>query len=135
MLSDEIIKAIRGIRKTPKEQIRNPFEIQLVVVNLQDIERNIMASTKFKDGDILVSDSHKIISILKGDYNNGEFRDYACIDSEGININSPGVWDGITDWRLATVKEKAKISTAINNRKQKAERDLAAIIELQKLIQ
>lgn len=94
-----------------------------------------MKGYKFKDGDILVSDSHKIISILKGDYNNGEFRDYACIDSEGININPSGVWDGITDWRLATVKEKAKLSTAIKNRKQKAERDLAAITELQKLIQ
>lgn len=94
-----------------------------------------MKCNKFKDRDILVSDSKNIISILKGDYNNGKFRDYACIDSEGINVNPSGVWDGITDWRLATVKEKAKLNTAIEHRKKKAERDLAEIIELQKLIQ
>ena len=94
-----------------------------------------MEGTNFKDGDILVSDSRNIISILKGDYNNGRFRDYACIDSEGININPSGVWDGITDWRLATVKEKEMLNTAIHIRKQKSERDLEAIIELQKLIQ
>ena len=87
-----------------------------------------MVGTKFKDRDILVSDSHNIISILKGDYNNGEFRDYACIDSEGM-------WDGITDWRLATVKEKEKLYEAVESRRQKAERDLEAITELQKLIQ
>lgn len=91
--------------------------------------------TKFKDGDILVSDSKNIISILKGDYNNGKFRDYACIDSEGINVNPLGVWDGITDWRLATVKEKEKLYKAIESQRQKAERDLEEIIELQKLIQ
>lgn len=94
-----------------------------------------MKCNKFKDRDILVSDSNNIISILKGDYNNGEFRDYACVDSEGFNISPSGVWDGITDWRLATDKEKAKLNTAIENRKKKAERDLATIIELQKLIQ
>lgn len=94
-----------------------------------------MKCNKFKDRDILVSDSNNIISILKGDYNNGEFRDYACIDSEGINISPSGVWDGITDWRLATDKEKAKLNTAIEHRKKKVERDLAAIIELQKIIQ
>ena len=96
---------------------------------------SIMKGTKFKDGDILVSDSHNIISILKGDYNNSEFRDYACINSEGININPSGVWSGITDWRLATVKEKAKIRTAIDNHKKNMERDLKRITELQKLIQ
>lgn len=90
---------------------------------------------KFKDGDILVSDSYNIISILKGDYNNGEFRDYACIDSECINVNTFGVWDGITDWRLATIKEKEKLYTTIESRRQKAERDLIAVTELQKLIQ
>lgn len=89
---------------------------------------------KFKDGDILVSDSKKIISVLKGDYNNGEFRDYACIDSEGINVNPSGVWDGITDWRPATEKERNKLFTAVENLKQKAERDLKTIIDLQKLI-
>ena len=96
-----------------------------------------MAGNKFKDGDILVSDSHKIISILKGDYNNGEFRDYACLDSERLNISPTGVWDSeyVNDWRFANTKEKAKLSTAISILKQKLERDLAAIIELQKLIQ
>lgn len=94
-----------------------------------------MEGSNFKDGDILVSDSHNIISILKGDYNNGEFRDYACIDSEGINVNPSGVWNGITDWRLATVKEKEKLYTSIESRRQKNERDLNAIIELQKLVQ
>lgn len=94
-----------------------------------------MVDTRFKDRDILVSDSNNIISILKGDYNNGEFRDYACIDSEGINISPSGVWDGITDWRLATVKEKEKLYKAVESRRQKAERDLEAITELQESIQ
>ena len=93
-----------------------------------------MEVNKFKDKDILVSDSNNIISILKGDYNNGEFRDYACIDSSGINIRTAGVWDGITDWRHATGKEKVKLSTGIERLKKKAERDLAHIIELQELI-
>ena len=39
-LSDEIIKAIRGIRSTPKEKIKNPFEIQLIVANLYESEKN-----------------------------------------------------------------------------------------------
>jgi len=95
-----------------------------------------MKKNEFKDGDILVSDSNCIISILKGDYNNGEFRDYACIESSGININTAasGVWDGITDWRHATNKEKAKLNSEIEHLKKKAERDLAHIIELQELI-
>ena len=45
------------------------------------------------------------------------------------------MWDGITDWRLATVKEKEKLYEAVESRRQKAERDLEAITELQKLIQ
>lgn len=93
-----------------------------------------MGCDKFKDKDILVSDSSNIISILKGDYNNGEFRDYACIDSSGININTSGVWDGITDWRHATKKEKDKLNKAIEKRIKKAERELALLIELQQLI-
>ena len=93
-----------------------------------------MKGNKFKDKDILVSDSNNIISILKGDYNNGEFRDYACIDSSGININTSGVWDGITDWRHATNKEKDKLNKAIERRIKKAERELALLIELQQLI-
>ena len=93
-----------------------------------------MEVDKFKDKDILVSDSNNIISILKGNYNNGEFRDYACIDSSGININTAGVWDGITDWRHATNKEKKKLNTGIERLKKKAERDLVSLIELQELI-
>lgn len=94
-----------------------------------------MGDIKFKDGDILVSDSRDIISVLKGDYNNGEFRDYVSLDSQGLDINTCGRWDGITDWRLATVKEKAKLNTAIHIRKRNVERDLETIIELQKIIQ
>lgn len=90
---------------------------------------------KFKDGDILVSDSKKIISALKGDYNNGEFRDYVCLDSDILYINPTGIWDGIRDWRLATVKERKKLFKAIENRRQKVEHDLGVITELQKLIQ
>ena len=40
-----------------------------------------MKGNKFKDKDILVSDSNNIISILKGDYNNGEFR------KKGVNYD------------------------------------------------
>lgn len=43
-LSDEIIKAIRGIRSIPKDQIKNPFEIQLIVANLYESETVKLAS-------------------------------------------------------------------------------------------
>ena len=90
--------------------------------------------TKFKDGDVLVSDSKKIISALKGNYDNGEFRDYACIDSNVINIKPSGIWFEITDWRPATAKEREKLYKAIESLRQKAERDLAKITELLKVI-
>ncbi len=99
------------------------------------MKRNIMADTKFKEGDILVSDSENIISVLKGDYNNGKFRDYACIESEVLDIYTTGVWDGITDWRLATAKEKEKLYSEIEIRKKCAERDLEVITKLKELIQ
>lgn len=96
-----------------------------------------MELNKFKDKDILVSDSKSVISILKGDYNNGAFRDYAWASctSRALEIRTTGVWDGITDWRLATAKEKAKFKTEIDIRREKAERELEVIVELQKIIQ
>lgn len=45
------------------------------------------------------------------------------------------VWNGTTDWRLATAKEKAKFKTEIDIRRKKAERELEVIAELQKIIQ
>lgn len=99
--------------------------------------KKIMELNKFKDKDILVSDSKGVISILKGDYNNGAFRDYAYLGctSGVLEIRPTGVWDGITDWRLATAKEKAKFKTEIDIRRKKAERELEVIVELQKIIQ
>ena len=96
-----------------------------------------MGLNKFKDKDILVSDSKGIISILKGDYNNGAFRDYAWASctSGALEIRPTGAWDGITDWRLATAKEKAKFKTEIDIRRKKAERELETIVELKKIIQ
>lgn len=96
-----------------------------------------MKCNKFKDKDILVSDSHAVISILKGDYNNGAFRDYAWsgCTSRVLDIRPTGVWDGVTDWRLATAKEKAKFKTEIDIRRKKTERELEVIVELQKIIQ
>lgn len=35
-LSDKIIDTIRAIRKTPREQIKNPFEIQIIIVKPKD---------------------------------------------------------------------------------------------------
>lgn len=35
-LSDKIIDTIRAIRKIPREQIKNPFEIQIIVVKHKD---------------------------------------------------------------------------------------------------
>lgn len=40
-LSDRLIKSVRVIRKVPKEQIKNPFEIQLIVVNLNNNRNEI----------------------------------------------------------------------------------------------
>lgn len=42
-LSDKIIDTVRTIRKIPREQIKNPFEIQVIVVKPKDYgnkERN-----------------------------------------------------------------------------------------------
>lgn len=89
----------------------------------------------FKEGDILVSESTKIISVLKGDYNNGGFRDYAILNQDGLDLNPCGIWDGIKDWRLATAKEKAKFIKAIELRKRNLERELIATTKLQELIQ
>ena len=99
--------------------------------------KKIMELNKFKDKDILVSDSKSVISILKGDYNNGAFRDYAWAScaSGALDIRPTGVWNGITDWRLATAKEKAKFKTEIDIHRKKAERELEVIVELQKIIQ
>lgn len=35
-LSDQIIDTVRAIRKIPREQIKNPFEIQIIVVKPKD---------------------------------------------------------------------------------------------------
>lgn len=35
-LSDKIIDIVRAIRKIPREQIKNPFEIQVIVVKPKD---------------------------------------------------------------------------------------------------
>ena len=35
-LSDQIIDTVRAIRKIPREQIKNPFEIQVIVVKPKD---------------------------------------------------------------------------------------------------
>lgn len=35
-LSDKIIDTVRAIRKIPREQIKNPFEIQVIVVKPKD---------------------------------------------------------------------------------------------------
>lgn len=35
-LSDKIIDTVRAIRKIPREQIKNPFEIQIIVVKPKD---------------------------------------------------------------------------------------------------
>lgn len=96
-----------------------------------------MELNKFKDKDILVSDSQGVISILKGAYNNGAFRDYAWSGGKSrvLDISPIGVWNGVTDWRLATAKEKAKFKTEIDIRRKKAERELEVIVELQKIIQ
>lgn len=36
VLSDKIIDTVRAIRKIPREQIKNPFEIQVIVVKPKD---------------------------------------------------------------------------------------------------
>lgn len=88
----------------------------------------------YKEGDILVSESAKIISVLKGNYNDGEFRDYANMNPDGLDLNPCGVWDGIKDWRPATAKEKRKFCKAIEARRKVLERKLIAATKLQELI-
>lgn len=60
---------------------------------------------QFSDKVILVSDTNKIISVLKGKFNNGAFNSYVdCVDNDLIT-HPLGGWRGITDWRLATINE------------------------------
>lgn len=44
-LSDKIIDIVRTIRKIPREQIKNPFEIQVIVVKPKDYENKEYRTT------------------------------------------------------------------------------------------
>jgi len=65
----------------------------------------------FRDGDIIIDDETKCsndwaIAILRGDFNDEGFQDYASIDYDG-GFDIAGTWDVKPDsWRLATEEEK-----------------------------
>lgn len=44
-ISDKIIGIVRTIRKIPREQIKNPFEIQVIVVKPKDYENKERRTT------------------------------------------------------------------------------------------
>ncbi|WP_455639344.1 hypothetical protein [Parabacteroides sp.] len=89
-----------------------------------------MNTKVFRDGDILVSESKSIISMVKGEYKDGEFRSYVDLDEEGLHIRTYGVWDDITDWRLANKKERSRLRKSILTRKSIIKEDLKTIDSL-----
>lgn len=91
-----------------------------------------MKNKEFKDGDILVSDSLKIISVLKGGYNDGRFECYAYTNAEGIILNPFGTWKDVDDWRPATPEEKEELYNELRSEVRKSENRINSIYELQK---
>ena len=60
----------------------------------------------FKDGDIIAK--NKAVAILKGGFNNGVFRDYACLNFDGkVLISNNTKWSTLpAGWHIATEEEK-----------------------------
>lgn len=60
----------------------------------------------FKDGDIIAK--NKAVAILKGGFNNGVFRDYACLNFDGkVLISNDTEWSTLpAGWHIATDEEK-----------------------------
>ena len=60
----------------------------------------------FKDGDIIAK--NKAVAILKGGFNNGVFRDYACLNFDGkVLISNDTEWSTLpAGWHIATEEEK-----------------------------
>lgn len=61
---------------------------------------------EFKDGDILAK--NKAVAILKGGFNNGVFRDYACLNFDGkVLISNDTEWSTLpAGWHIATEEER-----------------------------
>ena len=60
----------------------------------------------FKDGDIIAK--NKAVAILKGGFNNGVFRDYACLNFDGkVLISNDTEWSTLpAGWHIATEEER-----------------------------
>lgn len=60
----------------------------------------------FKDGDIIAK--NKAVAILKGGFNNGVFRDYACLNFDGkVLISNDAKWSTLSaGWHIATEEER-----------------------------
>ena len=61
---------------------------------------------EFKDGDIIAK--MNAVVILRGNFNNGVFRDYACINFDGNVLISNGIeWSTMpAGWHIATEEER-----------------------------
>lgn len=61
---------------------------------------------EFKDGDIIAK--NKAVAILKGGFNNGMFRDYACLNFDGkVLISNDTEWStNPAGWHIATEEER-----------------------------
>ena len=61
---------------------------------------------EFKDGDIIAK--MNTVAILRGNFNNGVFRDYACINFDGNVLISNGIeWSTMpAGWHIATEEER-----------------------------
>lgn len=61
---------------------------------------------EFKDGDIIAK--NKAVAILKGGFNNGVFRDYACLNFDGkVLISNDTEWSTLpAGWHIATEEER-----------------------------
>lgn len=61
---------------------------------------------EFNDGDIIAK--NKAVAILKGGFNNGVFRDYACLNFDGkVLISNDAKWSTLSaGWHIATEEER-----------------------------
>lgn len=64
---------------------------------------------EFKDGDIIAKSD--AVAILKGDFKNGIFRDYACLNFDGkVLISNNTEWSTMpVGWHIATEVEKQRL--------------------------
>lgn len=93
-----------------KVELQNGDRIRIPEGCVAQIDGNEVVIEKkeqdFKDGDIIAKS--KAVAILKGGFNNGVFRGYACLNFDGkVLISNDTEWSTMSaGWHIATEEER-----------------------------